>query len=343
MNTKTIIEKARPLADYFLTYVDQGISPYHSTSESARRLKEQGFVELIEEETWEGKIEKGGRYFITRGGSCLVAWTVGNNFDSAKSIFKIVGTHTDSPCIRLAPKSAHNSLGYKQACIQTYGGGLWDTWFDRDLKIGGRVIIKKDGQLHYKLYDSKKAIAIIPNLCIHLSDTRKGEEAKFNNESQLRPIFATSTFEDQNEDGEASDDHYKGLFQDIAKQLDCKVEDIVDFDLCFADANKASIVGFNKEFISAPRLDNLFSSWAACHCIGLDNNMANTADINVAAMFDHEEIGSNTITGADSGKALTYPRNVAKHPGENLQRLVGWLSHHRWVLRHLQEKFLHLC
>lgn len=328
MDIKQITAQARTLSQDFLNYVDQGISPYHSTAESAKRLREKGFTELFEEESWEGKISPGGKYFIARGGSSCIAFTVGENFDSAKSIFKIVGTHTDSPCIRLAPNSAHTTLGYKQACIQTYGGGLWHTWLDRDLAIGGRVIIKKDGQLHYRLYKSDGPVAIIPNLCIHLGDTR-GNEIKFNKENQLRPIFATSTFDDQNEDdGQTSEDHYKGLFLDIAKQLDCKIEDIVDFDLCFADANPSAIIGFNDEFISAPRLDNLFSSWAATVALGGDENMANTADINVAAMFDHEEIGSNTVTGADSRKFPFNNRNAAKHLGANLQRPLRGHGHH---------------
>ena len=179
---------------------------------------------------------------------------------------------------------------------------------DRDLQIGGRVIVKnKDGGLEYKLYQSDGAIAIIPNLCIHLSD-HQGNELKLNQETELRPIFATQTFENLNTDNDSEpyDQHYKGLFQDIAKKLDCKIEDIMDFDLCFADANPGQIIGFNQEFISSSRQDNLFSTWALVHALARDENMTETADINVGAMFDHEEIGSNTISGADSRKCYLW-------------------------------------
>ena len=144
----------------------------------------------------------------------MIAFTVGEKFNPDTSNFKIIGTHTDSPCLRLAPVSKHTTLGYLQACIQTYGGGLWHTWMDRDLQIGGRVIIKNaEGGLEYKLYQSDGAIAIIPNLCIHLSD-HAGNELKINQEQELRPIFATQTFEDLNEKDDAvkCEQHYKGLF-----------------------------------------------------------------------------------------------------------------------------------
>jgi aspartyl aminopeptidase len=155
--------------------------------------------------------------------------------------------------------------------------------------------------LDYKLYRSDGAIAIIPNLCIHLSD-QSGNEIKLNEEQQLRPIFASETFEkmNENDDSTSCDDHYKGLFNDIASKLDCSMNDIVDFDLCFADANPGAIFGLNKEFIAASRLDNLFTSWAITVALENDQNVDNTADINIGAMFDHEEIGSNTIAGANS-------------------------------------------
>lgn len=125
---------------------------------------------------------------------------------------------------------------------------------------------------------------------------------EFNNEKHLKPIFSTNVFDSFNEtdDDQECKEHYKGLFLDIQKQLGCKIEDIVDFDLCFADTQGSQVVGLNKEFLSAPRLDNLFSSWAAIRSIGEDNNMKNSADINFCAMFDHEEIGSQTTTGANS-------------------------------------------
>lgn len=95
--------------------------------------------------------------------------------------------------------------------------------------------------------------------------------------------------------------HYRLFLEDVAKELNCKIEDILDFDLCFADSQGPAIIGLNKEIISAPRLDNLFSSWAAVTSItrvGVTDDSA----INVSALFDHEEIGSQTITGADSRK-----------------------------------------
>lgn len=169
---------------------------------------------------------------------------------------------------------------------------------DRDLKIGGRVVVNDNGKLKMKLYASDGAIATIPNLCIHLSDnkTKGGDFKEVDKETQLRVVFSHESFDGQLE-GPENPDHYNVLFQDICNKLNCKMEDILDFDLCFADAHDPAIIGFNKEFIASPRLDNLFSSWAALETIDTTNS---SNDINIAAMFDHEEIGSTTITGADS-------------------------------------------
>lgn len=297
-----ITQNSRVLADRFIKYVTKGISPYHAVQESKRILLEKGFSELKETVQWKGLIQPEGKYFITRGGSCLIAFTVGKQFDTSTSNFKIIGAHTDSPCIRLAPKSKKTQDGFVQACIQTYGGGLWHTWFDRDLKIGGRVVIKQDGKLKMKLYQSDGAVAMIPNLCIHLGD--RGHKFDFNKEQQLRPVFSHQSFHDQ-VDNKPYDDHYSVLFDDICKKLDCKREEIMDFDLCFADDHDPKIIGFNKEFIASPRLDNLFSSWAAVETISVPND---SSDINVAALYDHEEIGSGTLTGADSSKYLRFYR-----------------------------------
>ena len=161
---------------------------------------------------------------------------------------------------------------------------------DRDLCIGGRVVINDNGTLKMKLYKSDGAIATIPNLCIHLSEgkTRGGNFMEVNKERQLRPVFSHESFDCQIEN-EDHPDHYEVLFDDICKKLDCKREDILDFDLCFADYHQPALIGFNKEFIASPRLDNLFSAFHSVEALFTDNQ---SKDINVAAFFDHEEIGS---------------------------------------------------
>jgi aspartyl aminopeptidase len=125
-----------------------------------------------------------------------VAFDVGKNFDInntgnkySKSGFKIVGAHTDSPCLRLAPVSKMISQDFHQTCVSTYGGGIWHTWFDRPLKIGGKVVYKNGDTYTTKLWDSKKPLLKVPNLAIHLTK----ERSKFdpNLETELRPIISS--------------------------------------------------------------------------------------------------------------------------------------------------------
>lgn len=156
-----IIQAARLQALEFLKYVNVAPSPYHATREAMTRLSAAGFHEIREEDSWIGKIRGGGKYFVSRGGSSLVAFTCGKKFNKENSYFKVVGTHTDSPCIRLAPNSKLISEGYHMAYIQTYGGGLWHTWLDRDLNLAGRVVIKdSQGRLVHRLYASKAPVEL---------------------------------------------------------------------------------------------------------------------------------------------------------------------------------------
>ena len=302
MEKSSMINLGKTLSKDFIKFNNECPSPYHAVSEASTRLRIAGFTELQETDNWIGKLSNGGKYFTTRGGSSLVAWTCGQSLNVDTTYFKIVGTHTDSPCVRLAPQSHLLKEDFHMAYIQTYGGGLWHTWLDRDLIVAGRVLVKDgQGNLSHRLYRSKSSIAKIADVCIHLRTERK--TVTVNAETHLRAIWATSTFDDASEStvDQKSVSHYRLFWEDVANQVGCKVDDILDFDLCFADSQPSEIIGLNEEIISAPRLDNLFSTWSAVTAI-TKLDLANDAAINVAALFDHEEIGSETITGADSRK-----------------------------------------
>ena len=156
--TKHLIQTAKSLSNDFLKFVNSSPSPYHAVKEAGQRLKCAGFEAVGEEEDWSARIEKGGKYMVTRGGSSLVAFACGENFKPQSSYFKIVGTHTDSPCLRLAPNSKLDSCGYQLGAVQTYGGGLWHTWLDRDLELAGRVLVRTARGLEQRLYRSAGAV-----------------------------------------------------------------------------------------------------------------------------------------------------------------------------------------
>jgi aspartyl aminopeptidase len=133
----------------------------------------------------------GNSYYFTRNKSTIVAFTLGQKVNEGVENFKIVGCHTDSPVLKLAPHSKQeNKCGFQQMNIQCYGGGLWRTWFDRDLGLAGKVIIQDDDKkLTSMLWDSKQAVMNVPSLCIHLD---REDSFKPNKESHLKPILASA-------------------------------------------------------------------------------------------------------------------------------------------------------
>lgn len=194
-------------------------------------------------------------------------------------------------------------MGYQKVGVQTYGGGLWHTWFDRDLAIAGRVILKEDDNSYsHKLVFIDKPVLYIPNLCIHLREDR--ETFKPNPETELIPLIST-TVNAQKLYGEESytNQHHCTLINLLCNELQCKEEQIKDFELCLCDHQKASLGGALDEFVFAPRLDNLFSSFCAIEALiknSTEESLQDEKNIRVAALFDHEEIGSGSCHGADS-------------------------------------------
>jgi aspartyl aminopeptidase len=164
----------------------------------------------------------------------------------------------------LAPVSKAKFKTTKQLHVSTYGGGLWHTWFDRDLILTGRVVYKDGEKFTSKLWESKKPILKIPNLAIHLRTERNKFEP--NTESELRPIFSSTIHEDiaretLKSEAKILSKHDEALIDLISTDIGVKPEDILDMDLYFADSQKSDFVGLNDDFISSPRLDNLFSSF----------------------------------------------------------------------------------
>ncbi|XP_047079389.1 uncharacterized protein LOC124689981 [Lolium rigidum] len=132
-----------------LDYLNESWTQFHATAEAKRQLLIAGFKLLSENDDWD--LQPGGRYFFTRNMSCLVAFAVGEKYRVGNG-FNIIAAHTDSPCLKLKPRSASFKSGHQMINVQTYGGGLWHTWFDRDLTLAGRVILRAaDGSFAHKL------------------------------------------------------------------------------------------------------------------------------------------------------------------------------------------------
>ncbi|CAN8061392.1 unnamed protein product [Agarophyton chilense] len=315
------------LVHKFLDFNDNSRSPFHAVHSIAEMLSAASFQTIRETDDWQKVINMGGRYMFSSHGSSIVAFTLPPVIDETQFAFNVIGAHTDSPCFKVKPVSKLSAHGYVQLGVECYGGGLWHTWFDRDLTVAGRVIVRSSsGKNVVKLVSVKKPILRIPNLAIHLSRTVNTEGFKVNKETDTRPILATQlaaivneplddadTFAETNGapdehkkyTGLASERHAPLLLTILAKEVGVSPKDIVDVDLCLADTQAAAIGGALDEFVFAARLDNLASCFTATQSL-LDatRDEENGEDVpavcRMITCFDHEEIGSRSSHGADS-------------------------------------------
>lgn len=300
------------LARNFLKYCDKSPSPWHAVDELGTILKAAGYTELKEASPGPWELKRNGKYFMYRNHSALYAFSVGGKFDAAvNGRFAVIGAHTDSPCIRVKPVSKIERNKFVQVGVECYGGGQWPTWLDRDLRVAGRIVYRHEGRLMEKLVHINKPFCRIPTIAIHLSRDA-GTKLEINKEDHTIPIISIAQQIEENVKETLSSiqkRHHPVLLDAIAKNAEIEADDIVDFELCLADYQPCEIGGALDEFIYAPRLDNLMSSYAAVRAlIKSDDSLDNDATCRIAACFDHEEVGSNSAAGA--GSAL--PRMLLK-------------------------------
>ncbi|KAF3787311.1 putative aspartyl aminopeptidase [Nymphaea thermarum] len=300
-------EESPSVVSKLLDFLNESWTQFHATAEAKRQLLAAGFHLLDENDEWE--IKPGGRYFFTRNMSCLVAFAVGEKY-SLGSGFHVIAAHTDSPCLKLKPVSALSKAGYDMVNVQTYGGGLWHTWFDRDLSVAGRAILRADdGSFVHKLVKVKRPILRVPTLAIHLDRTVNTEGFKPNLETHLIPLLSTKP-EDETplkHEGKCSfpsakNVHHPVLLQILSEEMGCTVDQIMEIELNLCDTQPSCLGGAHNEFIYSGRLDNLASSFCALRalidsCNSLES-LLNEPSIRMVALFDNEEVGSGSVQGA---------------------------------------------
>jgi len=198
--------------------------------------------------------------------------------------------------LQLKPNSSLISSGCLELACQLYGGGIWQTWFDRDLGISGKVVIKRSDKVEIKVVSIKKPLFNIPTLCIHFLEDRYSN-FRANPEKHLRAIVATSA----NSSDSPSQGHSPYIMKLIADECNCKLSEIVGVDLRLCDVQPAAILGVNKDRICGQGIDNLNGTFCALQAlINSSKNLANEKNIRLVTVFDHEEVGSGSFTGADS-------------------------------------------
>jgi len=289
-----VIEASRTLADELsettlfnqglLNFIDASPTPFHATQTMALQLLEAGFIELLEGEQW--SLESGKKYFVTRNLSSLIAFVYSPDKCVDEGI-RMMGAHTDSPCLRVKPNPETHKQGYFQLGVEVYGGALLSTWFDRDLSLAGRVNYLDDQQqLRSTLVNFNDPIAVIPSLAIHLH--REANEANnINQQKHLPPILMQV-------DNKQKIDFSDWLHAQLEFQGETDVARVMDYELSFYDTQPSAIIGLQKEFIAASRLDNLLSCYVGLQAlIDADNDKPA-----LLICTDHEEVGSASACGA---------------------------------------------
>lgn len=282
-------------ADFF-DYIESSTSPYHTVEESYRRLEDQGFTPLSMDEEWN---LTEGDYVIDVYGTTLVAFHIGKD---PRGTLRIASAHTDFPGFRVKPNPMITEKGYGKLNVESYGGLIQYTWFDRPLSLAGVVVTKGEGldvETHY--VDVAKPVATIPSLAIHMNRT-VNEKAVFNKQKEMLPLILMREVGTEYEEDKTL---LNGL---LAEEIGCEPKDILSYELTVYNTDSVETVGFDAEFISAPRLDNLTSCYACLQGI-LSAKEQQATGIRMAFLFDHEEVGSRTKQG---GASLLLPNVVRR-------------------------------
>lgn len=271
-----------PLDD-LIAYLDASPSPWHAAASAVQRLESAGYASVALDEVWAEVPAKG---FVQRG-AAVVAWHRAADAGPTTPL-RLVGAHTDSPCLRVKPNADAGGFGWKQLSVEVYGGALLNSWLDRDLGVAG-VLTARDGSAH--LVAVHDPVARVPQLAIHLDREVNERGVQLDKQQHLSPVWGL---------GQA----VAGEFRDwIASRAGIAGVDVAGWDLSLFDRTPAAVLGPVGELLASGRLDNQASCWAATSALVAAD--APHAATSVIALFDHEEVGSESTTGA-SGALLEH-------------------------------------
>lgn len=283
-----------------LGFLDASPTPFHATLNMSMMFENAGFTKLIEEEKWE--LAEGGKYYVTRNDSSVIAFT----YPKAKN-YTMIGSHTDSPNLKLKPNPVIKEHGTVKFGVEPYGGLLLNPWFDRDLSLAGRVsYLNSQNEIKDVLIDAKKAIAIIPSLAIHL-DENANNERTVNKQTDISPVLTT------NEDFEFDE----FLKWQLSKLDILDVKELYANELSFYDTQNASYVGLYDDFIASARLDNLLSCYVGM--LSICSVESDKPMLFIAS--DHEEVGSESTSGASGSFLENTLRRMYKDYDDYMQMI----------------------
>ncbi len=256
-------------------FIRNSPTAYHAVENTAKTLEKCGFTELAEGEKW--VLDAAGKYFVRRNGSSLIAFKAAGKCENG---FMITASHSDSPCLKIKDNAALCDSNYTRLSTEVYGGPIYSTWLDRPLGVAGRIGVKTENGIKVVLIDTKEPCVIIPNVAIHMNrEVNTG--FKFNASVDLIPLF----------DGSSPKKGFKAMIAELAGVSE---SDIIASDLYVYNCQEGVELG---SFISAPRLDDLQCAFSALEAFLRAEESGSTP---IYALFDNEEVGSQTKQGAAS-------------------------------------------
>ena len=293
----------REISEQLIEFIDKSPTCFHAVKTMSDMLREEGFTELREDQKWH--IEKGGRYFVARNGSSLIAFTIP---EQDMKGMRIMASHSDSPTFKIKEDPEMEADGhYIKLNVERYGGMICAPWFDRPLSVAGRVIVRNSsgnsasGALRTVLVNVDRDLLMIPNLAIHMN-REVNDGYKYNAQKDMLPLYGDITAKDT-------------FMKVIADAAGTAPEDILGHDLFLYNRQNASIWGASGEFLSSGRLDDLQCAFSSLKGFLAGEKKEYMA---VHCVLDNEEVGSGTKQGAAS--TFLYDTLTRAHESLGLTR-----------------------
>ena len=297
--------------DELMTFLSDSVTPFHAVEVMSKTLRQAGFEQLDQFDAVSMAPGKG--YFVVHQGSSLMALRAGQN--GVEAGLRLVGAHTDSPNLAVKPNPVKGRDGCIQLGVDIYGGALLNPWFDRDLGMAGRVtVLTQDNALSTALFDTGRAVAVIPSLAIHL-DREANSQRSINPQKDVVPLVML---------GEPQQFDLKAWLAQELGRVDSQWRGarVMDYELSLYDRQPPEQIGIDGDFIASARLDNLLSCYAGMRAL-ID---ADDAEWSLFVATDHEEVGSASTAGAQGPMLMDALAALAPDPKLNrLMRAQSWM------------------
>ena len=281
-------------------FLDASPTPFHATENLLKILTDAGFQTINESDNWSSLTK--GKYVVTRNDSSLIAFNLSAE-KLSETGFRMVGAHTDSPCLKVKPNAEVSKQDYLQLGVEVYGGALLNPWFDRDLSLAGRISYETpDGKIKSKLINFCLPIAIIPSLAIHL-DREANKKRTINPQTDILPVLLQGFAKTE------KNSLFSILSGQIKKQYPkIRLKKILAHELCFYDTQPAAVIGLQEDFITSSRLDNLLSCFIGVQAL-INSDFKQSS---LLVCNDHEEVGSQSTSGAQGNFLLSVLQRLCE-------------------------------